>query len=118
LKRDADILELIDLWWRYENHYQHTRGYPSTCASTRDWRASRQWDNLNGALDADADAAMAEHVGIMVAQLADPWRTAIHILGRNRATGSTVWTSPRLPADMDERASIVAIALDKLIAML
>lgn len=118
MKRDLidldAVLELLDLWWRYEDRYQHARGFPGVCASTRDWRASRQWDDRNGALDADVDHKLAKHVGAMVWQVADPWRTALHFLARNRATGATVWVSPRLPKDQQERAQLVSQALDML----
>ena len=111
---EIDVLELLELWWRHEQRYQHVRGYPSTCASTRDWRASRQWDDFDGALDAEVEVKLAQRVGFLVSQIEHPWRTALHILARNRVTGSDVWQSPRLPEDRQARIQITSDAVDML----
>lgn len=110
----SDTLELLVLWWRYESQQQHVDGYPRECPSTAGYRASRQYDDGNGALETDARGLLAARVGHAVDSLPEPYRTALYMLARNRALGAEVWRSPRLPEDGDERAAVVAEAVWRL----
>jgi len=47
----------------------------------------------------------------VVASIPDPYRTALYLVARNRATGVSVWRSTRLPENEDERAELVADAV-------
>lgn len=115
-------ISALVLWWRYESGYQYVKGYPKECPSTRDYRTSRQYDDMgipdrDGIIreptaDTDARGREAKRVGNIVNSLPEPYRTALYTLARNRATGVTVWKSPRLPQDDTQRARVVADALE------
>ena len=112
----TDYVELLVLWWRAERDWSPVEGYPMECPSTRGWRSSRQYDygqDSNGAGETDARGSLIRHIGAVVQGMEEPYRTALYLLARNRATGVSVWLSPRLPADQDERAEIVAEALQR-----
>jgi hypothetical protein len=110
LKRDC--IDLLVLWWRYESQQPHVDGYPRECPSTAGYRASRQYDDCNGAMETDGRGLLAQAVGRVVADIQDPYRAALHLLARNHATGVQVWTSVRLPADAAERAAVLDKALE------
>ena len=112
MKRDIDLLELLVLWWKYESAWTPVEGYPQECPSTAGYRASRQYDDANGAMETDARGQLAQHIGRIVASIDEPHRSALHMVARNRSSGVSVWTSVRLPADADARAVIVAVAMD------
>ena len=117
MKRDAytaNLLDLLALWWRYESQQLPVLGYPRECPSCAGYKTSRQYDDGNGAAETDARGLVAVAVGRAVDSLPEPFRTALYLTARNRVTGVAVWFSPRLPEDKDERAAIVAEALDKL----
>lgn len=111
MKRDIDLIELLCIWWRHESQWTPVEGYPRECPSTAGYRASRQYDDQNGAQETAAIGQLAVHVGHIVAAMHEPYRTALHMLARNRSSGVSVWVSPRLPADKDARAVVVADAL-------
>lgn len=108
-----DPIDLLVLWWKAEQQWLPVRGYPRHAASARDWRASCQFDDANGAQETDALGALIEHVALVVEQLDNPWRTALHFLARNRACDLSLWDSPLLPSEPVARAQIVAEALHR-----
>lgn len=110
---DIDPIELLVLWWRAERGWTPVEGYPVECPSTRGWRASRQYDDGNGAFDTDARGALIRRIGHAVAAIPQPYQTALYLLARNRATGAQLWRSPRLPDDEQDRAEIVAEAVQR-----
>lgn len=110
LERFDDLISLLVLWHRLED-IGHVAGYPKECPSTVGWRASRQYDDCNGAFETSARGVVALNLGWEVDQLPEPHRTSLYILARNRASGVNVWTSPRLPADAEDRAALVSEAL-------
>lgn len=108
-----DAIGLLVFWHRY----QWTRDlsaldYPHECPSTKGYRTSRQYDSDNGAFETDARGELAERIGNIVDSITEPYRTALYVLARNRATGSMVWSSPRLPTDEIERMSVVSRAVE------
>lgn len=100
------------LWWKYESQYTPVKGYPSECPSARDYRTSRQHDDTNGAAETDARGKEAARIGRIVNAMGEPYRTALYMLARNRANGSSVWRSARLPEDAQARSEVVAEALE------
>jgi hypothetical protein len=120
MKRDdinADILDMLVFWWRYERGWLPVAGYPEECPSTRGYKVSGQYDDANGAGETDARGMLAKRIGHAVASIEEPYRSALYLLARNRATGVSVWISPRLPTDDVLRAELVADAVDKLAAL-
>jgi hypothetical protein len=117
MKRDdlltsEGLIELLCLWWRYESQWMPVRGFPTSAAGMDKYRASRQHDDTNGAQETDERGKLAKRVGLAVQSIPEPERTALYMLARNRASGVSVWSSPRLPQDEIERAVIVSRALD------
>jgi hypothetical protein len=110
----SDLLSRLVVWWRYERQLMPVEGYPTECPTTAGYKASRQYDGDNGAAETDARGLAAIRFGRAVDGMEEPYRTALYIVARNRATGVSVWISPRLPADKDKRAEIVSEALDRL----
>ena len=108
---DRDLLDMLALWWRYESQQIPVQGYPTECPTTAGYKASRQYDDNNGAAETDARGMLAKSIGHTVDKMPEPYRTALYVCARNRVTGVSVWVSPRLPADKDARAEIVAMAL-------
>lgn len=116
MKRDdlGDPIELLVLWWRFErSHDLSGMGYPKISPSCAGYRASRQYDDTNGADDTDAMGKLAIHIGQAVDRVDQPWRTALYMTAKNNALGLSVWTSARLPEDKDARAEMVADAMEK-----
>ena len=115
MKEQSDnVIGLLVLWWRIERTGALSKlDFPHECPSTRGWLASRQWDDQNGAFETDERGQVAKLVGAIVDGMQEPHRTALYILARNRATGRDVWNSPRIPADCDERAWLIADAVAK-----
>lgn len=108
-----DPLELLVLWWRAESGWTPVEGYPVECPSTRGWRASRQYDDANGAMETDERGRLIQTIGHAVNRQPEPYRTALYMLARNRAQGTRVWSSPRLPTDPDALAELTADALER-----
>ena len=101
------INSLLSMWHWWASAGTFAAGYPSQTAACRQARASRQYDDANGGLDAYIDACLCEAVDAVLDAVEQPYRTALHIQARNLATGAQVWSSPRLPADREDRAQLL-----------
>jgi len=112
--KHAALNELLSSWHSWQAPYSQGRGYPGTAAGMEQYRASRQYDDENGALDAQLHSQTMRTVGFEVWQMVSPWRDAILINARNLALGMTVFRSPRLPDCDMRRAEILVEARDKL----
>ena len=99
--------DLLIRWHHACKHYRHTRGFNSRAPGTDGYRPSRQYDDTNGALDHHLEASQVEAVDFEVSQLQEPYRSAIHANARNLSSGSTVWSSPRIPSDPAERTALI-----------
>lgn len=111
---EASLDALLIMWHTFASQEGIGWGYPSRAPASHQYRCSRQYDDTNGAIDGDVDRAIAQAVGHQVDKIADPHRTALHMNARNLASGVSVWSSPRLPADQLERAHVVAAARNML----
>lgn len=111
MKRDLDALdELLRAWHLHEVRTPPETGWYVESPSCKQYRASRQYDAENGALDDDMRARMLREVGYVLERMRDPWRAAIYAHARNLATGLAVWNSPRLPRDPTARAIVLVEA--------
>lgn len=121
MKNDAAAIldDLLCRWhaWASTKPAQDV-GYPTTNATCRLYRTSRQYDDSNGALDGDLDARIMEAVDSAIDQLSSVHRSAIHAHARNLASGYEVWSNPRLPTDQAERAALVDAARAQLMSHL
>ena len=96
---EASLDALLVMWHTFASQEGIGWGYPSRAPASHQYRVSRQYDDLNGAIDGDVDRTLAQAVGHQVDKIADPHRTALHMNARNLASGVSVWVSPRLPAN-------------------
>ncbi len=100
---------LLAEWHRWACGYQHVGGI-STSPMFREMKTGRQWDTLDEIIDSDLDNSRMEAIDAIVMALCDVYRTSLQIQARNLHTGRSVWTSARLPTDIESRARILAEA--------
>lgn len=117
---DADLTlnDLIARWHRWASDERGARGYPTVSAGTEMYRTSRQYDDMNGALDQAVENIIMAGVDGCINEVPQPHRNAIWINARNLACGLTVWHSPRLPEDDLARALMVSDARAMLLDLL
>ena len=108
----SDIHDMLVLWHRRESLWNPVEGYPIECPSTAGYRASRQYDSDNGASESDHTSRLVRHVDGVIEAMEDPHKTAIKVFARNKATGASVWRSPRLPDDQQAVAEITQEAIE------
>lgn len=119
MKNESDEItsDLLRRWHRWTVTNPPALGFPKRNAACSLYRASRQMDDFNGALDSDAEAAIMEAVDHAIDRLPQPYHTAVCFHARNLATGITVWRSPRLPENDIDLAKLVVISLAKLMLL-
>jgi hypothetical protein len=106
--RDRAVLdEVLSRWHHWAAQAASTRGFNRRSLVVGEFRVSRQWDDCNGALDAELDSSTMATVDFEVGEMQEPWRSAIHAEARNLSLGVNVFTSPRLPRDATERATVL-----------
>ena len=117
-EQDAILDDLLSRWHSWQLANKTTRGYAPKALVCGDYRISRQYDDVSGALDDDLDNLRSRQVDHEVRQMGETHRAAIYTLARNLATGREVWFSPRLPQDKPARDAIVREARNILIGRL
>lgn len=120
MRNESDELlnDLLSRWFRFATSTPPVTGFPKQNASCKLYRASRQYDDQNGALDSDSESSIMEAVDGAIELMEQPWRTAVEFNARNLALGWAVWRSPRLPQSDIERAHLVMHARAKLLILL
>lgn len=113
----AILDDLLCQWIEWAKGEQAARGYGNSAAGFGLYRASRQYDDDNGGLDAELDKSTMRTIDFQVSQMQDPYRSAIHMNARNLAAGREVFRSPRVPAGI-EGANILKTARATLIMRL
>ena len=93
-------------------------GYPGTAPGFDQSRASRQYDDTNGALDGALENSTMQAVDAAMDGVDQPWRTALSFHARNLVSRAHVWHSPRLPESLAERAMLLDAARTKLVTQL
>ena len=96
-ERNAQLDDVLSEWHSWQLSARDGRGFAHRSSVVGDFRISRQWDDVNGALDDDLDAMRMRQVEFEVEQLPDPWRSAIYALARSASTGAAVIHSGRVP---------------------
>ena len=96
-ERNAQLDDVLSEWHSWQLGARDGRGFARRSSVVGDFRISRQWDDVNGALDDDLDAMRMRQVEFEVEQLPDPWRSAIYALARSASTGAAVIHSGRVP---------------------
>ena len=109
--------DLLASWHRWAQGYQHATGINSS-AMFKDCRSNhRQWASLDEL--AEEDKSKLEAMDVIIN--GDPkkgkpamepmeYRIALRLQAQNLCTGRSVWTSSRLPKDVEMRAHILANA--------
>lgn len=103
-----DLDELLRLWWHAERMGSVAMGYPTECPSTRGYRA-RNRDTSDEA-DSLHFSLVVARIDAAIERLEPAHRSAIHVIARNLATGSSVWSSARIPAGAEGQAVFAAAA--------
>lgn len=109
--------ELLASWHKWAKGYQHVGGINSS-PMFRDTKTSRGWDTVADIVDGEIHHSVMESIDFHVMQLQPDYRTALQIQARNIASGCSVWTSPRLPNDVQSRAQLLGLARMALILRL
>jgi len=102
--------ELLCSWHQWARTARVTRGFNERATVLGDTATSRQYDDMNGALDADLDELRMRQVDFEVSEMRDPHKAAIHVLARALTFGTWVFLSPRMPACPLQRAALVDAA--------
>ena len=100
---------ILSDWFQWARGYQAVASH-GTSAMFSGVRSSRQFDSESDVLDASLHNSQMQAVDFNIGELPPLQRTALGIQARNLVTGRSVWTSVRLPADIAERAVILADA--------
>ena len=98
--------DILQEWHRWCNGFQLVAEHGS-CAMFTGVKSSRQWDSENDAIDGSLHNSEMETVDFRIGELEPIHRTAIDINARNLVTGRSVWTSARLPEDLEQRQIIL-----------
>ena len=93
-------------WHRWAKGFQMVAAH-GACAMFAGVKSSRQWDSENEALDGSLHNSEMKTVDFHIGEMEPMHRTAIGIHARNLSTGRSVWTSARLPADLEQRQLIL-----------
>ena len=96
------IDHLLKSWHMWSSVERHGQGYPGTAAGCAMYRASRQHDMENGAIDHATDMLQAQAVDGVIRKMPDPHRSALHFEARNLCS-SRVWMSARIDLSEAER---------------
>jgi len=115
---DVVLNEMLGGWHRWASDERTALGYPTRSASAMQYRASRQYDDANGALDQHVDNVVMAGIDGCINSIPQPFRNALHINARNIATGVAVWESPRLPTNELARQFMVFDAREMLFKLL
>lgn len=112
------VNDLLSRWHHWSSQFTLVAGYNTVSAGTQQFRASRQYDSENGALDQDVENRIMAAVDACIDRVQQPYRTALWLNARNLRTGRSVWQSAHLPADAMQRALIVTEARARLVVVL
>ena len=110
--------DLLADWHRWARGYQAVAGHGTSAMFAGAKSSSRQYDSENETTDASLHNSQMKAVDFAINELEPLYRTALGIAARNLVTGRSVWTSARLPADMQERAAVLGQARAALLVRL
>lgn len=105
--------QVLQDWHRWAQGFQMVATH-GACAMFTSVKSSRQWDSENEAVDSSLHNSEMKCVDFHIGELEPLHRTAIGINARNLVTGRSVWTSARLPTDIEQRQLILRDAREKL----
>ena len=109
MTQSETLNDLLERWHNWAKSYRPVAGC-GTSAIFKNTKSSRSWDTNEQILDDEIEAKIMQAIDFNVSEIAEPYRTCIHFCARNMATGRDVWMSPRIPADIEQRAKLMAEA--------
>lgn len=119
MRNDIDnILDALLIDWHIWCSNFRQVAQCGSCAMFTDVKSSRQWQDADEVLDNAKHNSTMKAIDFHVNELEPNHRTALQIKARNLATGVSVWTSARLPADPEARTVILMQAKSALLARL
>lgn len=116
--RAAQLDDLLSQWHQWAASKRGVRGYASRALVCGEYRVSRQYDDVSGALDAELDNSTMKTIDFQTTEMPEPYRSAIYALAKNLTTGHSVFLSPRLPTAKEARDMVIAQARQMLTARL
>ena len=111
------VNDLLAQWHRWARGYQHAAGIGSQ-PMFREAKSSRGWDSLADIVDDTLDHSRMEAIDHIIMSMDGLFRTALQIHARNLVTGRSVWTSARLPVDVQDRDRVLGNAKCELVRKL
>jgi hypothetical protein len=84
----------------------------------RDAKTSKGWDSTADIVDGELEHCRCASVDFHIGEMEPTYRTALGINARNPVTGHNVWSSPRLPNDLESRAQLLGMARSALMVRL
>ena len=109
--------DLLVQWHRWARGYRHVPGVGSS-AMFKNAKSPRGYESEGEIADETIHNSTMEAINFHVSELQPDQRTALQINAMNLATGRSVWTSARLPADVMARQVLLAGARAELTARL
>ena len=106
---------LLADWHRYCQHTADRAGYAGKAAGFGQSKSNSQYDWENGVEDEMVDRRIMQGFDAAAQRVPQPWLTALQFEARNLAVCYTVWVSPRLPTDVQEREAMILEARERLL---
>lgn len=109
MNRDDDVAldDILSRWHHWQLGARVGRGHADRSLVAGDYRTSRQYDDVNGALDDDLEAATMRTVQSQVDNMVAPWKIAVYVIARNAYLGTSAFASPRLPSEPKARGQVI-----------
>lgn len=98
--------DLLAEWHRWAKGFS-VLGQHGTAPMFNGLVSNKQWDSESDVIDGNLHHSQMEAVDFHISEMQPLHRTAIGIQARNLVTGYSVWTSARLPTDIEARAVVV-----------
>lgn len=102
--------DLLSRWHQWRQRAQVGRGFNRKALVVGDFRVSRQYDDVSGALDDDLEDGLMRQVEFEATELPQPFYIAICCNAQAIALGVFVVMNPRLPADKEARRRLIEAA--------
>lgn len=115
---DHVLDSLLAQWWQWRPPFHVSIGWKSEAPSCGQYQTSRQYDDINGALDTDLDRRRMVAVDYEIGELSRVHRAAITTQARALTYGFDVFRSSILPEERSARHALLLAARAALILRL
>lgn len=123
-ENDYILDSLLGDWHNWQRGYELCP-VPAADPMFRNAKSGRSWDSTQEIIETEISSSTMESMDFEISGdkhgqggMPEPHRSAIYAHARNLASKHAVWSSPRLPADPQERAILVLEARVMLIKRL